>query len=269
MAAAGHDTLRFRLAAQTSRPSVGSAASADVRVSTFVEAAWALVLSAFSGEEDVVFGSTRACRRSSIPGAATSSACSSTPCRCARALTADKPCWSFCASSARSSRRCAPFEHTPLVDVLRLRDVPRGTPLFDTIIVFNDAENDARLKAFGGAWHAREFELHDQTNFPMNVMAYDGPEIAFKLSYDAAAFERPTVERVASLLTSLLEAMATGPTPRLASCPACPSRTLRALPHSTHTARADPPPMCVHEAFEAQVDRTPDAVARRSSAAGR
>ena len=48
------------------------------------------------------------------------------------------------------------FEHTPLVEVFACTDVARGTSLFDTVIVFNDKDNDTRLKAFGGAWTARD-----------------------------------------------------------------------------------------------------------------
>ncbi len=36
---------------------------------TLVQGAWALLLSRYSGEEDVVFGATRACRRSALEGA--------------------------------------------------------------------------------------------------------------------------------------------------------------------------------------------------------
>ena len=34
-----------------------------------VQGAWALLLQRYSGEDDVVFGSTRACRRSALDGA--------------------------------------------------------------------------------------------------------------------------------------------------------------------------------------------------------
>ena len=75
----------------------------------------------------------------------------------------------------------------------------------------NTAQNDARLKSFGETWAARHFRLHDQTNFSMNVMAYDGDALSFKLSYDRRRFDRGGVERVASLFQALLEGMAANP----------------------------------------------------------
>jgi natural product biosynthesis luciferase-like monooxygenase protein len=257
----GHDTLHFRIPLETSGQIRQMAAEQRVRVSTYVAAAWALVLRAFSGQDDVVFGSTRACRRSSIPGAdaIVGLFINTVP---VRAQAADEmPLREFLHGLRQDQQALRPFENTPLVDVLSCAAVPRGTPLFETIIVFNDAENDARLKSFGDRWAARSFELHDQTNFPMNVMAYDGPELSFKLSYERRRFERASVERIASLLTAILEAMAAKPGTTLSELPRLPADDLRLLRTFNETRAAIPRPMCIHEAFEAQVDRTPDAVA--------
>ena len=38
-------------------------------LNTMLQGAWALLLSRYSGEEDVVFGAVRACRRSTVEGA--------------------------------------------------------------------------------------------------------------------------------------------------------------------------------------------------------
>src|SRR6185295_17621787 len=40
-----------------------------ITLNTFVQGAWGLLLSRYSGEEEVVFGAVRACRRSTVPGA--------------------------------------------------------------------------------------------------------------------------------------------------------------------------------------------------------
>jgi natural product biosynthesis luciferase-like monooxygenase protein len=258
---AGHDAVRFRISREASDQIRSTCDERGVRPSTFVDAAWALVLSAFSGEDDVVFGSTRACRRSSIPGAQAIIGLFINTVPIRARVPADKPLLEFLHELRLEQQALRPFENTSLVDVLSCTNVPRGRPLFDTIIVFNDAENDVRLKSFGETWSARDFELHDQTNFPMNVMAYDGPDLSFKLSYEHRRFERPTVERIARLLTSLLDAMAARPDATLGELPRLPDQDLLTL-HSFNDTRAPiPEPACVHEAFEAQVDRTPDSVA--------
>jgi natural product biosynthesis luciferase-like monooxygenase protein len=258
---AGHNTVRFSISFDASEAIRRLCREHDLGVTTFVEAAWAVVLGVFSGEDDVVFGSTRAGRRTSIPGAESIIGLFINTVPLRARLTPDKPLLSLLAELRAEQVALREFEHTALVDVLAQAEVGRGTPLFETIIVFNQQDNDTLLKSFGAGWRARDFELHDQTNFPFNVMAYDEPRISFKLSFERSRFARTTVERIADLLGALLEAMATQPHATLGDLPRLPRADTQALANFNHTSAAIPGPGCIHEAFEAQVDRTPTAAA--------
>ncbi|MFA5956078.1 MupA/Atu3671 family FMN-dependent luciferase-like monooxygenase [Hyphomicrobium sp.] len=235
---------------------------AGLRTSTVIEAAWALVLSAFSGRDDVTFGVTRTCRRSSIQDAdrIVGLFINTLPVRAK--LPSDLSALELCQQLRRNQVEMRGFEHSPLHDVLRHSDLPRSQSLFDTIIVFNAQTNDARFKSFGPQWQHRHFKLHDQTNFPFNVMAYDGPQVTFKLSYDTGCFSRSAAERIADLLQSLLEAIVDNPDAKISDLPRLPSQDAR-LVLRTWNATGKPltGPDCVHEVFEAQVDRSPDAMA--------
>lgn len=260
--AAGHATLEFALSAVATGRLHELAERSSLRTSVFVEAAWALVLSAFSAQDDVVYGLTRACRRSSIPGAprVIGLFINTVPIRVR--LAPDLSALDLCRQLGEQRVELRRFEHTPLVDILALSEVPRGQPLFQSIIVFNSQTDDARLKSFGPEWQGRDVKLHDQTNFPFNVMAYDGPRLSFKLSYDTGCFERSAVERIADLLQAILVALAETPDARICDLPRLPSQDAHAtLQLWNDTSKPLPGPHCVHEAFAAQVDRTPDAVA--------
>ena len=258
----GHDTVRLALSRRTSDAIRTLCASDDLRVSVFVEAAWSIVLAAFSGEDDVVFGSTRACRRSSIPGAEAIVGLfiNTVPVRVR--ITPDQLLVDWLKELRAEQVGMRAFEHTPLVASAACADVPGGAALFETIVVFNERDNDARLKGFGAEWQTRDFELHDQTSFPLNLMVYAEPEIAFKLSYARLRFDRTTVERIADLLVEVLDAMGRGTDTLVKDLPRLPKDDARSILgpfNDTHAVLRGPP--CVHEAFEAQVDRTPDAVA--------
>ena len=62
--AAGHATLAFALSPTHTGKLHDLCNRASLRIPLLVEVAWALVLSAFSAQDDVVYGLTRACRRS-------------------------------------------------------------------------------------------------------------------------------------------------------------------------------------------------------------
>lgn len=260
--AAGQATLEFALSPAQTGKLHDLRDRASLRTSVFVEAAWALVLSAFSAQEDVIYGVTRACRRSSIQGAdhVLGLFINTVPMRVK--LPAQLPVLDLCRQLRESQIELRRFEHTPLVDILRTSDVPRGQSLFESIIVFNSQTDDAHLKSFGEDWQRRDFALHDQTNFPFNVMAYDGPQLTFKLSYDPSCFAPDAVERIADLMQQVLVAIADQPESRLGDLPRLPSQDARSsLQIWNDTAKPLPGPDCVHQAFEAQADRTPDAVA--------
>ncbi|WP_407155120.1 MupA/Atu3671 family FMN-dependent luciferase-like monooxygenase [Bradyrhizobium sp. STM 3557] len=261
-AAAGHATVEFALSPADTGRLHDLAGRESLRTSVFVEVAWALVLAAFSAQDDVVYGLTRACRRSSIDGAdrVIGLFINTVPVRIK--LPSDLSALDLCREQREQRVELRRFEHTPLVDILRVSEVPRGQSLFESIIVFNSQTDDARLKSFGEEWQRRDFKLHDQTNFPFNVMAYDGPQLTFKLSYDTGCFAPAAVERVADLLQAILVAIADNPESRLGDLPRLPSQDAHSILRIWNdTAGPLPGPHCVHEAFEAQVDRTPDKVA--------
>ena len=77
-----------------------------------------------------------------------------------------------------------PFEHSPLLDVQAAAEVQKGTPLFDSIIVYNDTLMDSAMRKQGGAWARRGFAWIEQTNFPLTLFGYGEPALLLKLSYD-------------------------------------------------------------------------------------
>jgi natural product biosynthesis luciferase-like monooxygenase protein len=259
---AGHATLAFALSPADTAKLHDLHKRASVRTPVIVEAAWALVLSAFSAQDDVVYGLTRACRRSSIEGAERVLGLFINTLPVRAKLPSDLPVLDLCRQLRDQQVELRRFEHTPLVDILRLSEVPRGQSLFDSIIVFNSETIDARLKSFGQEWQCRDFALHNQTNFPFTVIAYDGPQLSFKLSYDPNCFASASIERIANLLQAILVATANQPETRLGDLPRLPSQDAQStLRFWNDTATPLPGPHCMHEAFEAQVDRTPDTVA--------
>ena len=79
------------------------------------------------------------------------------------------------------------------------------------------------------------------------------------LEYSTDLFDAATAERLAAQLVTVLEALAASPGQRLSGI-ALVSEAERERPNRTAAAV---PEACLHELFEAQADRTPDAVAVR------
>jgi natural product biosynthesis luciferase-like monooxygenase protein len=257
----GYGAKTFRISQEASDAIRAHCDAHGLRIPIFIEAAWGLVLSAFSGEDDVVFGSTRACRRSALPGNDSTVGLFINTLPVRARIEPDSPCLSLLKDLRVQQIATRSVEHTPLVDVQSASEIPRGTQLFDTLVVVNDVHNDTRLKALGGAWLARDFDWHDQTSFPLSLMAYGDPRIHFKLSYDLRRFDDLAMERVADLTQAILEAMALDPSQPLAALPRLPAMDRALLDAINDTARDYPKDACIHELIAAQAARTPDAIA--------
>ena len=256
----GYGADRFRLSEELSQAIHRLAPADGISAPVLIEAAWGLVLSAFSGTSDVVFGSTRGCRRSGLAGSDDTIG-----------LFINTPPVRLVIDPAMTVRRLLgevrqqqvdkrAVEHTPLTDVLAAME-SRVASLFDTIVVINELHQGTRLKALGGAFEHRDFDLHDQTNFGLTLLAYTDPQIHFKLSYDRRLFDDGAMARVRELLVSILEGLVASLDAPVSGLPRLGLRDRQMLTAWNVTARPYPTEACIHQLFEAQVDRTPDATA--------
>ncbi len=79
--------------------------------------------------------------------------------------------------------------------------------------------------------------------------------------YKTALFDAGTIERLLGHLEVLLRGVAADPSARLSQLPLLTEAELRAELHDWNDTAAPVPPVCVHEGFQAQAARTPDAIA--------
>ncbi|HKF97326.1 MAG TPA: amino acid adenylation domain-containing protein, partial [Steroidobacteraceae bacterium] len=237
------------------------ARDAFVTLNTLLQGAWALLLHRYGGESDIVFGATRACRRSTVSGAdeMVGLFINTLPMRVRIEPDAELVPWLQELRSRQIALR--EYEHTPLVKLQGWSAVPRGTPLFESLVVFENRTLDAQLRALGGAWSERHFEYFGQTNYPLTVIAYGDEELLLRLEYSRRRFADDVVARMLGHLQVLLGGMATQPRVRLKDLPLLSEGEGREAISGWNAGVSYAKGVCLHERFERQVERTPEAVA--------
>jgi non-ribosomal peptide synthetase component F len=75
-------------------------------------------------------------------------------------------------------------------------DVPRGTPLFESILVFENHTLDALLHALGDAWSARRFLGFGHAGSPLALIAWGDDELVLQLDYSRRRFSDDCVARL-------------------------------------------------------------------------
>jgi amino acid adenylation domain-containing protein len=230
-------------------------------LNTLAQAAWALVLARQSGEDDVVFGATVSGRPVGLEGVDGIAGLfiNTLPVRVKVDEGAALVPWLQAVQTTQSEAR--QYEHAPLVEVLGWSEVPRGDPLFESLLVFEnypqrpDDESHDALRVVG-AWS------QEHTNYPLSVVVAplgDGMEV--RVNFDAGRFSADSLTALVERFIAVMGAMAANPDGRVRDLPATSPRDVERLAEWNDTARPHPTDLCIHHLFEAQAARTPDAPA--------
>lgn len=234
----------------------------QITLNTLVQGAWALLLSRYNGETDVVFGATRACRHSSVAGADSMVGLLINTLPVRVKISGEKPLLTWLKELRSQWVAMRDYEHTPLVNVQRCSDVPPGKPLFESILVFENYELNSVLRSQGGRWQNLEIQLKEQTNFPLTLVGYAESELLLKLKYNQQLFDDAKIGRMLGHLQTLLSSMAADPWQCLGELPLLTTdEKHQMLIEWNHTKADFAKQLCIHQLFEAQVKQTPDAIA--------
>ncbi|WP_262355039.1 non-ribosomal peptide synthetase, partial [Burkholderia pseudomallei] len=254
-------------AARTLKPELsgalrGHARRLGVSAASMMHVAWGLVLSRTTGRQDVVFGTVLFGR---MQGGAQSDRSlglfiNTLPVRMRVAQTGVE------ASVKETHAQLAELmrhEHAPLVLAQRCSGVPAQTPLFTSLLNYRYGLRHRADAATPGGDDIELLSARERTNYPLTLSVDDlGQD--FSLTVQVSGHVDP--QRVCAFMETALEQLAQA----LGEQPQCDIGGLDVLPRSEReqmvyawnaTERDYPIEQCIHQLFEAQVDRKPEAIA--------
>src|SRR5262249_19828580 len=117
-----------------------------VTMNTLVQGAWALLLSRYSGEDDVLFGGTVSGRATAFPGveAIVGLCINALPVRVHVSRESALIPWLQRLQAEQVERE--QYTCSPLVEIHGWSDVPRNMPLFESLVVFENYPLDTALR---------------------------------------------------------------------------------------------------------------------------
>jgi amino acid adenylation domain-containing protein/non-ribosomal peptide synthase protein (TIGR01720 family) len=255
-----------RLSEEHTAPLRALARRLQVTMNTLVQGAWALLLSRYSGLEEVVYGTTVSGRPHELEGVERMVGLFINTLPMRVPVPVDEPLQAWLKRLHASQFEMQQYEYSPLVQVQAWSEVPAGTPLFESLFVFENypSQGGGPQRQRGGSQQPRR-QIQapaDRTNYPLALLVGAGQGLNLRLIYDTSRFDAATISQLLERLQVVLTAMADDPDSRLGDLPLMSAIERHYVLVGWNETHAPPVgPATAAELFEVQAARTPEAVA--------
>jgi amino acid adenylation domain-containing protein len=254
----GQQEIRFTAAVTSALEAL--AQQHQLTLNTIIQGAWSLLLSRYCGAEEVLFGVLKVGRWPVGTETGVGQFVNLLPIRIG--LPPDLPVLPWLKKLQAQQIARQPYEHTPLAKVREWSDVPVGLPLFESIVAFESNLMATAVQRQGGNGKKRSDRAWEQLNYPLTLSGYARSNLLLRVAYDRPRFDEATVSRLLGHLKTLLEGIVAHPDQSISMLPILTKTERHQLLVEWNDTTANyPKDQGVHELFEAQVARTPAAVA--------
>lgn len=258
----GYSELKVRLSETITASLNNLAQRSELTLNLLVQGAWAILLSRYSGERDVLFGATSSGRPVELNGVDSMVGLFINTLPSRVQIAPDCMLIPWLRKLQEHQLDVRQHEYTPLVEVQGWSEVPRGQSLFESLFVFENYPISSAVKQGPGGLAVEDVNVSESTNYPLIAVAAPGPELLVKIGYQHNCFDEQTVQRMLGHFQNLLEQIATRPEQRVDELQLLSDAEREQILVDWNATRTSyDRDSCIHQLFEAQVERTPDAVA--------
>ena len=235
----------------------------QLTLNTAVQGAWALLLHRYCGDRDVVFGAVTAGRSAALAGVDSMVGLfiNTLPARVGIEPGTQLAVWLRQIQERQAEMR--QYEHVSLAEVQGWSEMARGLPLFESILAFENYPIDEMAhEQAGQGLGLLELEVVEQTNYPLTVLVSSHSGLLVKVLYETRRCDAASIARMLGHIETLLTDMAAHPDRALSAVSLLTPAERQQLSLEWNDTEVDPvAETCLHRWVEAQVRRTPDAVA--------
>ncbi|AFZ11267.1 amino acid adenylation domain protein [Crinalium epipsammum PCC 9333] len=256
-----YDAQQIQLSATATSALQALTRQNQLTLNTLVQGAWALLLSRYSGEKDIVFGTTVSGRPPTLLGADAMMGLFINTLPVRVGVQGEDALIPWLQQLQAQQTEARQYEYTPLLEIQGWSEVPRGVPLFESLLVFENYPLESSLQQPIANLEIQNVRMFEKTNYPLTVIAVPDSELLLKIAYDTRRFDAATITRMLGHIQTLLEGIAVNPHQCLDKLPLLTDAERHQLLIEWNATETDYPKICIHQLFEAQVEKTPNAVA--------
>ncbi|BAY81639.1 microcystin synthetase B [Calothrix parasitica NIES-267] len=229
-------------------------------LNTLIQGAFAILLSRYCNQDDIVFGATSSGRPAILSGSESMVGLFINTLPVRVQIDPQASLISWLKKLQAQQVEALQYEYSPLLEIQNWSEIPRGATLFEHILVFENYPVDASLLKSQDGLKIEKVTSLEWTSFPLTMLVSAANELNFKIKYDSNIFDNDTIENFLIHFHILLENIANNPDYCLIELPLLTDAEQKLLTEWNST-QAEYPKQCIHELFAEQVERTPDKTA--------
>lgn len=271
-----YDEQQLKLSAEATAALHSLARKEQLTLNSIVQGAWALLLSRYSGEQDIVYGATVSGRPPTLAGAESMVGLFINTLPVRVWIESHDFILPWLKQFQTQLVELRQYEYNPLIDIQGWSEVPRGVSLFDSIVVFENYPVDPGVRQLNLNLEVGNIRTFGNTNYPLTVTVIPGSELLLKIGYVCDRFHSDTIARMLGHLETLLLNIVAKPDRRLSelSLLTATEQYQLLIEFNQNKSQISSPlaPLfkggtksknhqCIHQLFEEQVKRIPDYIA--------
>jgi amino acid adenylation domain-containing protein/FkbM family methyltransferase len=230
-------------------------------VNTVVEGAFAILLSRYADTSRVMFGATVSTRRPDSPDMGELVGLLINTVARIYNIAGNHSLAGFLADVQAEILSCLPFVETSVQTAHELSGVPRGHPLFESVLIFENYVFPDRLHEGLQGLKIEQTSFVQQSNYPLNFICMPGEELCIRLSYDRSKAEDILVSQILSHFSALLVTIPQHDDCLIDDLPMLSEKESAAVLCQGLPRNPSDLNTTIDRLFDEQVARTPDAVA--------
>lgn len=260
----GHDTQEIELSPEITAAVQAFVEDHHLTMNTLVQACWALLLSYYTNQPDIVFGIIRSSRWGTVQGAESIAGLMINTLPIRIHVAPEMPVLDWLRQLRTQNLALREHLHTPLSLIRRWSNISQETTLFSSVVTFDTVSLNTALQAKGGTYQRRTFHLRRQPSYPLSVMVFAEPRLRISMIYERCSFKDDSIARMLQQFQTLLAALVAEPTRRVADLSPLPAAERTCLVKTWNATETDYPRATpLTTLFAAQVARHPSAAALR------
>jgi len=183
----------------------------QVTLNTVIQGVWGLLLSRYSGQSDVVFGAVVSGRPAELQGVERMIGLFINTLPVRIQIDKNQMIVDWLRQIQREQVEAREFEYSPLVDIQGWSELPRGTPLFNTLVAFLNypvqmtpgSPHSAHRR--GNILRVERKFIPELTNYPLALSVWPDATLPLRCVYQTVLYDAGTIRRLLSHLKRVLE----------------------------------------------------------------